>query len=94
MIYLTCGCHRALAGSVWILQDWALNQWYVEDDMSLTERVIEETRSLSDAKAREVLDFILFLKQKDDSFFMAEASETSLSRIWDSPEEDEAWKDL
>ena len=62
--------------------------------MSVTDRVIEETRNLSDAKAREVLDFILFLKQKDDSLFMAEAAETCLSRIWNSPEEDEAWKDL
>jgi len=62
--------------------------------MSVTDRVIEESRSLSDAKAREVLNFILFLKQKDESFFIAEASETSLSKIWDSPEEDEAWKDL
>lgn len=62
--------------------------------MSVTDRVIEETRSLSDAKAREVLDFILFLKKKEDNFFLAQTSETSLSKIWDSPEEDEAWKDL
>lgn len=62
--------------------------------MNVADRVIEETRSLSDEKAREVLDFILFLKQKDDFFFLAEAAETSLSKIWDSPEEDEAWKDL
>jgi hypothetical protein len=62
--------------------------------MSVTDRVIEESRNLSDAKAREVLDFIMFLKQKDDSPFMAKASEISLSWIWDSPEEDEAWKDL
>lgn len=62
--------------------------------MSVADRVMEETRSLSDEKAREVLDFILFLKQKEDSIFMAEASETSLSKIWNSPEEDEAWKDL
>jgi len=62
--------------------------------MSVADRIIEETRNLPEAKVREVLNFILFLKQKDESFFMAEASETSLSKIWDSPEEDEAWKDL
>jgi len=62
--------------------------------MSVADRIIEETRNLPEAKVREVLNFILFLKQKDESFFIAEASETSLSKIWDSPEEDEAWKDL
>lgn len=62
--------------------------------MSINEQVIREARDLAPAKARVVLDFILFLKQREEDVFLAKAAETSLGKLWDSPEEDEAWKDL
>ena len=62
--------------------------------MNINDLVIQEARDLSLPKAREVLDFILFLKQKDEQAFIDRAAETSLGRLWNSAEEDEAWKDL
>jgi hypothetical protein len=62
--------------------------------MNVNDLVIQEARELPSAKAREVLDFILFLKQMDEASFMSQVTETSLGKLWDNPEEDEAWKDL
>jgi hypothetical protein len=62
--------------------------------MSLNDLVLKEVKDLPSEKIREVLDFILFIKQKDDQQFLLEAAETSLKTIWDTPEEDAAWKDL
>jgi ribosomal protein L22 len=63
-------------------------------EMSINEIVSLEARDLSPAKAREVLDFIRFLKQRDERSFLDQSAETSLKKLWDTPEEDEAWKDL
>jgi hypothetical protein len=62
--------------------------------MSINEQLIREASDLPPAKAQEVLDFILFLKQGDDRSFIEQAAETSLRKLWDDPEEDAAWKDL
>jgi hypothetical protein len=62
--------------------------------MSINEIVSLEARDLSPAKAREVLDFIRFLKQRDERAFLDQSAEKSLKKLWDTPEEDEAWKDL
>jgi hypothetical protein len=45
---------------------------------------------------REVLDFVRFLKTKlaQERFAAAAASEPTLSRDWDRPEEDQAWSGL
>jgi hypothetical protein len=44
----------------------------------------------------EVLDFVLFLKAKiaREKLDMAIVSESSLSKDWLKPEEDEAWQNL
>jgi len=62
--------------------------------MSINELLIREASDLPPAKVQEVLDFILFLKQGDERSFVDQAAETSLLKLWDSPEEDVAWKDL
>ncbi len=62
--------------------------------MNVAELVIQEAKSLPLAQAREVLDFILFLKQREESRFIGQVAETSLGTLWNTPEEDEAWKDL
>ena len=62
--------------------------------MSINEAVGREASDLPPGKAREVLDFIRFLKQSDERNFLDLASETALEKLWDTPEEDEAWKNL
>jgi hypothetical protein len=62
--------------------------------LNINDLVIQEARELPLAKAREVLDFILFLKQREDTLFVAQAAETSLAKLWGSDDEDKAWKDL
>ena len=58
--------------------------------------IIEELKSIPDEVANEVLDFIMFLKikTKADKTETHIASIHSLSKDWEKPEEDEAWKDL
>jgi len=62
--------------------------------LSINELVIKEARDLPPAKAEQVLDFILFLKQQEERAFTYKASESSLKKLWDTPEEDSAWKNL
>lgn len=62
--------------------------------MSVNELLIREASDLPPSKAQEVLDFILFLKQGEERSFIDQAAESSLKKLWDSPEEDAAWKDL
>jgi hypothetical protein len=74
---------------------WKVRRYAEEGGpMSINELLIQEASDLPPAKAQEVLDFILFLKQSEERSFVDQASETSLRKLWDSPEEDTAWKDL
>ena len=58
--------------------------------------IIQEIEQMPDFLLDEVLDFLQFLKTKhlqekvEDSML----SESSLSKDWLTPEEDEAWRDL
>ncbi len=58
--------------------------------------IIEELKGIPDEVAGEILDFIKFLKikTKTDKTETHIASMQSLSKDWEKPEEDEAWKDL
>jgi hypothetical protein len=64
--------------------------------MSTRELIQQELEGLSEPLQREVYDFARFLKMKSegDSFNGLLASETVLSREWDTPEEDAAWANL
>jgi len=66
--------------------------------MNISERICQESYRLPEALAREVLDFIGYLKKKhglDESH--AESLKLSqmpvMQRIWDNAE-DEVWNDL
>lgn len=58
--------------------------------------IIQELKGIPDEVAGEILDFIRFLKTKSktDKTETHLASMQSLSKEWNKPEEDEAWKDL
>lgn len=64
--------------------------------MSTKELLINEIEEVPEAFLAEVLDFVHFLKSKiaREKLDMAVMSESSLSKDWLKPEEDEAWQDL
>ncbi|MFN7260046.1 MAG: hypothetical protein ACK5TU_09135 [Cyclobacteriaceae bacterium] len=64
--------------------------------MSTREVLSEEIKNTPEGLLKELFDYLLFLRQKQqsDKTLTHIASEKSLSRDWDSPEEDEAWKNL
>jgi hypothetical protein len=64
--------------------------------MSTREALSEEIKTTPERLLDELYDYLLFLKSKkqEDKLATHLASEKSLSRDWDSPEEDEAWKNL
>lgn len=60
------------------------------------ELVIREIENLPKPFLQEVLDFVRFLKMKagQEQLETALLSESTLSKDWLLPEEDEAWRDL
>ncbi len=64
--------------------------------MSTREVLFEEIKNTPEGLLKELYDYLLFLRQKQqsDKILTHIVSEKSLSRDWDSPEEDEAWKNL
>lgn len=64
--------------------------------MSTKERLFSEIEKVPEPFLAEVLDFVYFLKTKiaREKLAAAVASESSLSKDWLRPEEDEAWQDL
>jgi hypothetical protein len=64
--------------------------------MTIKELVIEQIATLPDQQICEVLDFIGYLKQKDDRAEWADlmdAQEVSLAAVWDNAD-DEVWNGL
>jgi hypothetical protein len=63
--------------------------------MALADKIYEAVKPLPEAVAREVLDFIEFLRARrgheayDD---LAAAQTSSMAGVWDNPD-DEAWND-
>jgi hypothetical protein len=49
---------------------------------------------LPDVEDGEIVGARIFKMDEDSSFATMLASEEVLRRLWDTPEEDEAWKDL
>ena len=64
--------------------------------MTKREALIHKIEDMPDPVIDEIMDFVDFLRMKNKSSGMETAilSESSLSKIWLTPEEDEAWKDL
>ncbi len=65
--------------------------------MSTKEAFTEEIKNAPKNLLKEIYDYLIFLKgkkTKEDGVFTHLASEKVLSRDWNSPEEDEAWKNL
>lgn len=64
--------------------------------MNTVELIQNEIKSLPDFKAREVLDFIVFLKTRNENNEwqdMKNAQEQALVNIWDN-EEDKVWDNV
>ena len=67
--------------------------------MSTRDAISEEIKKIPENLLDELYDYLLFLKYKKseskrDWLPIQEASEKVLSRDWNTPEEDEAWKNL
>ena len=60
----------------------------------MTQKAIQELESLPDELLDEVLDFARYLKARRARTDDALLSEAALAREWNTPEEDEAWRDL
>ena len=66
--------------------------------MNLAELAFEQIKTLPDEQTREVLDFIGYLKMKENHDReewedLMNAQAESMKSIWDNPE-DEVWNDL
>lgn len=57
-------------------------------------KVIEELEELPEGLIAQVLDYVRILKQNNERFDTTIVSEPSLSKDWNSKDEDEAWKEL
>jgi hypothetical protein len=66
---------------------------------SLTAALIDEIKSAPEPVQRQVLDFLAFLKARHASADQASddllpLAQTAWAADWETPEEDEAWRDL
>lgn len=61
--------------------------------MTLAQRIFEAAQPLPDPLAREVLDFIGYLRLKDGRDGWMLAQQSSLEGLWNNPE-DEIWNDI
>jgi hypothetical protein len=65
----------------------------VENDMSIADLVYEQVKTLPEPLAREVLDFVGFLRERRDRADwrdLMNAQAKSLAPVWDNPE-DKVW---
>ena len=65
--------------------------------MTLAELAFEYLKTLPDDQAREVLDFIRYLKMKQERATIMDlmtAQELTLMHIWDNQEDDDAWNEF
>ena len=66
---------------------------------TITQTLINEIRSAPETVQREVFDFLKFLKtrksaQGEGRENLLALAQTAWAADWDTPEEDEAWRDL
>jgi hypothetical protein len=61
----------------------------------LTQTLIEEIKAAPEPLQREVFDFLVFLKSRQEGREnLLALAETAWASDWNTPEEDEAWRDL
>jgi hypothetical protein len=81
-----------------IIHFWAMilagePQRKCETKMTIADMVYEQLKTLPEPLAREVLDFVTFLRERGDRQEwrdLMDAQATSLGPVWDSPE-DKVW---
>ena len=66
---------------------------------TLTKTLLEEIKSAPEAVQREVFDFLVFLKNKEAARKegredVLPLAQTAWATDWNTPEEEEAWRDL
>ncbi|MBC7542795.1 MAG: DUF2281 domain-containing protein [Candidatus Sericytochromatia bacterium] len=64
--------------------------------MTLADRIFQQVSTLPEPLAREVLDFVVFLRQKSENVSnhnLMLAQEPVLAAIWDN-DEDNVWNDF
>ncbi len=66
---------------------------------SLTSTLIEEIKTAPDAVQREVFNFLVFLKSQESAREagrenLLPLAQTAWAADWNTPEEEEAWRDL
>lgn len=64
--------------------------------MSVAEQLFEQAKLLSDPLAQEALDFVLFLRERQERREwrnLMDAQSAALGDVWDNPE-DEAWNSV
>ena len=66
---------------------------------ALTNTLIEEIKTAPEAVQREVFDFLVFLKaqqaaRQEGQENLLPLAQTAWAADWDTPGEDEAWRDL
>lgn len=64
--------------------------------MSNKDILIQEIEEIPDEKLQEIIDFVRFIKsrQQEEEMGVTLVSEPSLAKDWMKPEEDAAWSDL
>jgi hypothetical protein len=66
---------------------------------TLTRTLIDEIKAAPETVQQEIFDFLLFLKTRHTASAnggedLLPLAQTAWSADWNSPEEDEAWRDL
>ena len=64
--------------------------------MTVAEQVYEQAKLLPEPLAREALDFVLFLRERQERGEwrnLMDAQAVALASVWDNPE-DEAWNSV
>ena len=93
------GVDFAPATANWF-RDWKSRRPGYRRSMSeTTQTLIEEIRTAPEDVQREVFDFLVFLKarlhaQAEGAESLLPLAQTAWTADWNTPEEDEAWRDL
>lgn len=72
---------------------------YAEAMSTLTRTLIDEIKTAPEAVQREIFDFIVFLKTRQTAHAnggedLLPLAQTAWGADWNTPQEDEAWRDL
>jgi hypothetical protein len=67
-----------------------------EESMTVADQVYEQAKQLPEPLAREALDFVLFLRERQERGEwrdLIDAQSVALTAVWDNPD-DEAWNNV